>query len=87
MNSLSETLRVQLVWKKGAYAPGFDPTYVRLDTYGALIERRQHGNRNSRYGWEIAHIVPRSLGGGDMLSNLRPLNWRNNLREQAALLR
>lgn len=29
-----------------------------------------------KYGWEIDHIDP---NGGDNLSNLRPLQWKNNV--------
>ncbi|MBI2103990.1 MAG: HNH endonuclease [Candidatus Omnitrophica bacterium] len=76
----------QLVWAKGRLALGFDPNYVRMDAYGTLIERKQYGNRDSLYGWEIDHIVPQSLGGSDSLTNLRPLNWHNNVRRQAGLL-
>lgn len=82
---LSELL-VQLVWQKGRMAPGYDPNYVRMDDCGSLIERKEHGNRNSSYGWEIDHVIPQSLGGGDALSNLRPLNWRNNAKRQAGFL-
>ncbi len=38
----------------------------------------EHGNRDSKYGWEIDHINPVANGGGDELNNLQPLNWVNN---------
>lgn len=67
-----------LVWKKGLTVPGYYPTMLRQDKYGALMLFEDYGRTDSRYGWEIDHIYPVSLGGTDNLSNLQPLNWQNN---------
>jgi len=70
---------IQKVWQKARQAgieneaKGF-----RKDTCGAWMLFSQHGNRNSKYGWEVDHIFPESHGGTDLLSNLQPLHWRNN---------
>jgi hypothetical protein len=67
------------VWQKGSPIPGYDPALWRRDAYGSAIKFSEYGNRNSDFGWEIDHYpVPNALGGSDRLSNLRPLNWKNN---------
>ena len=43
------------------------------------MAHKQYGTRISQYGWEIDHITPESKGGTNELSNLRPLQWENNL--------
>jgi len=73
---------VQKVWEKGRIVSGNAPAVYRKDECGAWLGRNQYGNRDSRYGWEIDHIRPESEGGGDELSNLRPLQWENNAEKQ-----
>ncbi len=73
--SFSEEV-VQQVWEKGKIVSGNDPKIWRKDDCEAWIERSKYGNRDSQYGWEIDHISP---DGPDTLSNLRPLQWKNNV--------
>jgi len=70
---------IQAVWNKGHIVEGKDPDQIRKDDCGAWMRRTEHGDRKSIYGWEIDHINP---DGGDDLSNLRPLQWKNNTSKQ-----
>lgn len=69
--------QVQDVWNKGKTIRGKNPDFYRLDAYGNEIYRRAYG-KNSRMGWQIDHIKPKSKGGSNFLSNLRPLQTRKN---------
>jgi 5-methylcytosine-specific restriction endonuclease McrA len=75
------------VWVKGkridrdAKGKSFDPNVWRWDKCGAVMHYSEHGNRNSEHGWEIDHIIPTSKGGRDVLTNLQPLNWKNNAKK------
>lgn len=64
------------VWKKGKVVKGHDSDKYRKDDCNAWIQFDKYGDRSSDYGWEIDHISP---GGSDTLSNLRPLQWKNNV--------
>lgn len=72
---------VQRVWEKGKIVSNYDPIEYRKDACEAWIIRKKYGDRSSKYGWEIDHIIPESQGGSDSLSNLRPLQWENNAKK------
>lgn len=66
---------VEAVWGKAPPADGFK--YIKKDRCGALICKERFGKTES-LGWEIDHVLPVSMGGGDDLGNLQPLQWQNN---------
>ncbi len=70
---------INKVWEKARKVDNFDPNQFRKDVCGAWIIRNHYGQRNSIYGWEIDHVYPQSLGGGDEEVNLRAMQWENNL--------
>ena len=58
-----------------------------LDASNAIICRASYGREDEFFGWEVDHIVPRTLLESckvpdeliDNEMNLRPLNWNNNV--------
>ena len=70
---------VEAVWLKAQ--PIGDFPALRMDGWGWTMVRQDYGNTQSRYGWEIDHIIPVFQGGTDDLSNLQPLHWENNRRK------
>lgn len=72
------------VWLKASASSHIS---FRKDQCGAWIQYEMYGNRNSPYGWEIDHITPQSNGGTDVLSNLRPLHWENNVAKSNGRLK
>ena len=71
--------KINEVWCKGEIVVGYDEKYVRQDQCNAWIKYSEYGNRDSRFGWEMHHILAKSKGGSDDVSNLIPLQWENNL--------
>ena len=75
-NTNEETKK--LVWAKGKIIPDYSPDLWRWDACGKPIRYTDHGNTESKYGWEIDHMYPRAYGGKTTLDNLQPLQWELN---------
>ena len=78
--------QIQEVWDRAIKVDGYDSTRCRKDACGAWIIRDKYGDSDSIYGWQIDHIVPRSLLEANGFSdeeidnqlNLRALQHDNN---------
>ena len=69
---------IEKIWQQGLKVEGYDETLFRKDACGAWIMRDKYGAKHI-FGWEIDHIYPRQRGGTDILQNLRPLQYQNNI--------
>lgn len=72
------------IWARGKSVEGFNSLKYRQDACGAWMEYSKYGDRDSTYGWEVDHIDP---NGGNFLSNLRPLQWENNVAKSDGKLK
>lgn len=71
-------LEKRAVWAKGHEIPGFPKDVWRRDDFGNVIRFSDHGDRSSKYGWEIDHVTPTAWGGLDVHANKRPLHCKLN---------
>lgn len=78
--------QIKNVWEKAKSQLNYDSDHIRKDECGAWIYFEKYGDRNSEYGWEIDHIIPKSKGGTDDICNLQPLHWDNNVAKGDGLL-
>lgn len=69
---------INAVWEKAKIVPNNDPAIFRQDYAGAWIRKDLYGSTESEYGWQVDHLLPLSKDGTYELSNMYPLQWRNN---------
>ena len=69
--------QINNVWEKALKVNSNDPNIYRKDKCGAWIKKSLHASTGT-FGWEIDHIKASANGGGNQLSNLQPLHWKNN---------
>lgn len=74
-------------WNKADTTISNDENEWRKDACGAWIHWASYGNRDSKYGWEVDHITSVDHGGTDEDSNLRALQWQNNVSKGAGRLK
>ena len=80
--------QAEQVWLKGTPIPDKDengnlkwpPHIWRRDFLGKPIKHDEYGNRETEVGWEKHHVISVAKGGSDELENLKPLNWKDNVR-------
>ncbi len=77
--------KLQKIWDKGTPIQGYDAGIWRRDAYGTAMKWPEYGQQTQN-GWNVDHILPESKGGGEDLSNLRPLQWENNAKRQDGTL-
>src|SRR5574344_714259 len=76
-----DTKTIQEVWEKATIDSNNSPEIFRKDYAGAWIKRSDYGKRETKYGWEIDHLKPKSKGGTDDIKNLLTLHWKNNKKK------
>ena len=59
----------------------------RKDCLGNVVRYSDFGNRHSPFGWELDHIVPRSVGASTDPDNLQALHWKTVAARSDALPR
>lgn len=72
--------RAQHVWEKARSVSGKNPNLYRRDSQGNVIYKSAYG-KNSRMGWQVDHVWPKSKGGSDARRNLQALQTRANKRK------
>lgn len=76
MSKYGQTGIVKKVWNKMPNVKGKDENYKR-DPYGNVLYKHSYG-KDTKMGWNIDHIKPKSKGGSDCLVNLQALQTSKN---------
>lgn len=68
------------VWNKAKPVRGKSAKLYRRDKHGNIIFKSSYG-KNSKMGWEVDHIVPKSKGGSNKRRNLQALQTEANRKK------
>ena len=77
---------IEKVWRKAKPISGEDPNKCRQDPYGNKLNKDSYG-KNTKTGWEIDHIKPKSRGGSDATQNLQALQTKVNREKSDSLVK
>lgn len=74
--------QIEEAWDTARRVDGLDAALWRLDPCDALIYRDGYG-QETRYGWNIDHVIPKTLfkdsnGYDSTPHNRRAMHWENN---------
>jgi len=72
-NSLAASLE-EVAWANTALTLAAE---WALDCDGNWIKRSDYGKQTA-HGWDVDHVIPKAIGGGDERRNLRARHWRSN---------
>lgn len=68
------------VWEKATIIPGENPDVFRKDVMGKIIRFDDLNSKTSNTAWNIDHVVPKTRGGSNDITNLQPMNRIDNIR-------
>lgn len=68
---------LEQIWKKAHKIKGQNSSVYRKDEFCMWIKYSEYGNHADALGWEVDYVVPKSEGGTNDISNLKPIQWKN----------
>ena len=65
------------LWKSAKKINGKDPKKYRKDPYGNEMFYDSY-NKDTKMGWTVSYIKPKSKGGSDHMRNLQAMSIKKN---------